>query len=152
MTTIAYQYGAPSISGQEALGVPAALASRSVPQRPHVLVVDDDPGDLGLVADALGSDGYTVTAVDSGRLAVEYHKAHYLTIDAVVLDMEMQDLNGLDVLYHMKHRRNSVQVILTTGIAGLSVREMITHGASALLIKPFSNDQLRNKLEQCLGR
>jgi two-component system alkaline phosphatase synthesis response regulator PhoP len=115
-----------------------------------ILVVDDEPSIVHLVASYLKAEGYQVyTASDgpSGLKAASTYKP-----DLVVLDIMLPGLDGLEVLSRLR-RESDVYVILLTArteetdkIVGLSV------GADDYVTKPFSPRELTARIKAALRR
>ena len=105
-----------------------------------VLVVDDDAGVQELLSTMLG-DYYDVTQAESGAAL---RKALGDTQpDLVVLDVNLQDENGLDLLPQMKKRWPDTEVIVLTGQATLEMAlEAGRLGAYNFLTKPFEIQKL----------
>ena len=105
-----------------------------------VLVVDDDAGVRELLSTMLG-DYYDVTQAESGAAL---RKALGDTPpDLVVLDVNLQDDNGLDLLPQMKKRWPDTEVIVLTGQATLEMAlEAGRLGAYNFLTKPFEIQKL----------
>ncbi len=105
-----------------------------------VLVVDDDAGVRELLSTMLG-DYYDVTQAESGAAL---RKALGDTQpDLVVLDVNLQDDNGLDLLPQMKKRWPDTEVIVLTGQATLEMAlEAGRLGAYNFLTKPFEIQKL----------
>lgn len=117
---------------------------------PLLLVVDDEAAVLRVLENELGSRGFRIlTAGDAReafRLAVENHP------DAVLLDVMMPVVSGLDLLRQLRER-SSVPVILLT--ARDSPREKVRGlelGADDYVVKPFHPDELAARIRAVLRR
>ena len=83
--------------------------------RPTVLVVEDEPAILGMARLILERAGYDVLAAETGPDALAcYHKAAD-RVAAVVLDLNIPDLSGLEVLAALRKVRPNLRVIVSTG-------------------------------------
>ena len=114
---------------------PAALA----PVRPGtVLVVDDEPLMLTACARILRSAGHQVIPVDNANRALEV--AGEESLDAVLADVRMPGLTGLEALPILKHRCPEVEVVMMTGYANLEEAvQAMKAGAFDFLAKPFES-------------
>jgi CheY-like chemotaxis protein len=107
----------------------------------RILLVEDHPDTMRLVAKLLEGYGYTVeTARDGpgalGHLAlVEY--------DGVVLDLLLPEVNGLEVIRHLRSWQYPMPIVILTAHQHLALAA-IREGAQAYLIKPFSAQALRD--------
>jgi len=118
---------------------------------PTILVVDDEPGVRASLQDALELEGYDVLAVDNGLKAV-------LTltdrpVDAVVLDVAMPYVDGMEVCRRVRAARNEVPILMLTArdsvddrVAGLEA------GADDYLVKPFALRELLARLKAIMRR
>jgi CheY-like chemotaxis protein len=113
----------------------------------RILLADDDPDTLLVLKDRLESFGYFVTTVPNGREVVEVLKRGIYS--AVIMDIKMPEMDGLEALRAIKQFRNKTPVIMITSVKekmGVAVVE----GAEACLLKPVDPDRLRAVLERSL--
>ena len=102
-----------------------------------VLVVEDDPATCQLIAELLVDEGYRVLQTGSGavglRLARQYHP------EAVVLDMMLGEVSGVDVLRALKHTgpTRDIRVVAISGNSRLLEHEAVRQ-ADAKFLKPFA--------------
>jgi EAL domain-containing protein (putative c-di-GMP-specific phosphodiesterase class I) len=102
----------------------------------HVLLVDDEPAVLAICRRAIAAGGYEVTACADGAAAVAALDA--ATYVAVVSDLEMPNLGGLDLLRAVRRRDPDVPVILMTGRPTVETAALAVElGAHRYLLKPF---------------
>jgi len=117
--------------------------------RAAILIVDDDEGHAETLADALEIDGYTCRVAGSGRAALSELDAH--AWDAVLTDLKMPDVSGLEVLAESRLRRPEAVVLVITGHASWeTARDAIQGGAEDYLSKPVNLGELRSKLGRAL--
>ncbi len=113
-------------------------------QRPHVLLVDDDPAVLGMVSDALRHFGINVHAFSEGSPALALlEDPASPPIDMVISDINMDGMDGFDVILRVKDIQSNMPVVLMTGQASLeyAVRAM-RMGAANLFQKPLALKEL----------
>jgi DNA-binding NtrC family response regulator len=116
-----------------------------------ILVIDDDAIERRLLTTLLGKvGGYEVLTAENGRLGLERAVA---SVDAVLLDLQMPDMTGMEVLQKLKEARPQLPVIMLTGVTEVQRAVEATRlGAYNYLTKPFENDHLllnvRNALEK----
>ena len=84
-----------------------------------VLLVDDEEDFVEVLAERLEARGLTVDTAGNGELALE--KAGERAFDAIVLDMAMPGMNGIETLPGLLQINPDLQVILLTGRATLGV-------------------------------
>jgi len=107
-----------------------------------LLVVDDDAIERKLLQTLLGKvGGYHVVTAEDGASAIA--QAAKVSPQTVILDMNLPDMNGLEILQKLKTSHPQVPVIMLTGVTDLQTAvKAIQQGAHNYLNKPFENDQL----------
>ena len=116
----------------------------SVKQR--LLIVDDDPGIVAGLQ-ALLADEWDVKTAMTAREARSVFAG--FSPDVVLLDMNLPDGNGVDVLHDLKMYSEAVSVIMMSGVGTVdSVVESMKLGAETFLQKPFDYSLLSLTLEQ----
>jgi CheY-like chemotaxis protein len=80
-----------------------------------VMCVDDDAGIRELYGALLGQNGYEVIAATNGRHALHVFESKEKEIDAVILDYEMPEMNGLELATWLKQRHPALPVIMISG-------------------------------------
>jgi response regulator RpfG family c-di-GMP phosphodiesterase len=106
----------------------------------RILVVDDDPVVLELLAKILQDAGHQVTAAESGSRALDIFRAD--PHDVVVTDILMPGISGLDVLQSVKQVGPGTEVIVVTAFASLdNAIQALRYGAYDFITKPL--DDLR---------
>ncbi len=115
----------------------------------NILVVDDEPSIRKYLLTLLEVDGYQVTAVPSGREALE-HVAAGQRPDFIILDVLMPEMDGLETLRQLMHvdRQLNVVMLSCTNETG-TVVEAIRLGAADYLTKPFEKADLEAALLKC---
>ena len=125
------------------------MNTRSSP--PHILAVDDEPINLALFKAFFFGLPYTVTLCPSGERAIEMLLNETHEVDAVVLDMMMPGLDGLDVLHALRadERTRGLPVIAQSGNGDAeNIRKALDAGASDYLVKPFVLNDLMASLQR----
>ena len=130
----------------------AAHATQSTAGRGrHILVVDDEPDIVKVIADGLGRMGYQVTAVTDPRDALAAFTAQPEAFDAVLSDLSMPHLSGAALGRRMLDLRPGIPIVLFTGYAAeLSPDEARAAGFRAVLNKPMSLSVLAESLHRVL--
>lgn len=116
-----------------------------------VLVVDDDPVVRRVLVLQLKQLGYHPIEAGRGREALQLLAQH--SVDAVLLDVVMPDINGIDVLLHIKgdESTENIPVLVMTGLADQEMRlTALASGAEELLSKPVDRLELGSRLRNVL--
>ncbi|MBI5580430.1 MAG: response regulator [Deltaproteobacteria bacterium] len=111
-----------------------------------VLIVDDEKGFLDVLAERMQSRGMEVTTATSAKEALQ--KLEVETFDAIVLDLMMPEMGGIEALQRIKEKNPDSEVILLTGQPSVSKGvEAMKLGASDFLIKPADINELTEKIK-----
>jgi two-component system phosphate regulon response regulator PhoB len=117
-----------------------------------ILVADDDPDILSIVAMSLEAQGYTVLRAANGREAVT--QAHENMPDLILLDMMMPELSGYEVVGELKADETTRGI----PVVGLSAKAMSTDmeratdaGIDGYITKPFRIAQVLTVVEGYLN-
>jgi DNA-binding NtrC family response regulator len=112
---------------------------------PRLLVADDEPEVLPLVERFARRAGYEVTTCGGGAEALE--RLPVFRPDVAIVDLQMPEIGGLDVLRTIRETTPDCQVILMTGNPTVDTAiEAVKAGALDYLTKPFDFDRLRGLL------
>ena len=118
-----------------------------------ILVVDDNEINRDLLSRYLERQGHTVRVADNGRQALEMIATG--AFDLVLLDIMMPELNGYQVLQHLKHSEawRDLPVIMISALDEMdSAVRCIELGAEDYLPKPFNPVLLRARVQACLEK
>ncbi|MDD2851079.1 MAG: response regulator [Desulfuromonadaceae bacterium] len=108
-----------------------------------ILVVDDDPVNLGVVRDSLVCCNYTILVAEDGESAID--RAEYANPDLILLDIMMPGIDGYETCRRLKASEgtNEIPVIFMTALAetGHKVKGLEA-GAIDYITKPFQREEL----------
>lgn len=117
-----------------------------------VIIADDSPGALELMAVVLEREGYAVLPATNGatacRLADENHP------DLIVLDLNMPEMDGISAARELRNRPSLNEVAIVALSAGLNDRdfpELRAAGFTTFLCKPVSPVRLRSEVAHLIG-
>jgi DNA-binding NtrC family response regulator len=112
-----------------------------------ILVADDERGARLALEVPLRLSGYEVTAVGSGREAIERGRGEHF--DVVLTDVFMPDVGGLDVIREFRRLDPDTKVIALTAQGSLEIAmEAIQEGAADFIAKPFDIGQVMAVVER----
>jgi len=116
----------------------------------RLLLVDDEVGYLEVLAKRLIHRGFSVTTASSGEEAIRALRKW--EFDLAVVDLKMEDMDGIEVLKVLKKMDPALQVIILTGHGSeRAARDGIVHGAFDYLIKPIGLDPLIERIRAALS-
>src|SRR5881409_2707499 len=116
-----------------------------------ILVVDDERSILVLLKEALGQWGYLVTTAASAAEALGILKSELF--DALITDIRMPDMSGLELLREVKKQDESIEVVMMTGYPTIaSAVQALKEGAYDYLSKPLILDELRHLMARMMER
>jgi len=102
-----------------------------------ILIVDDEPGILDFLRNMFHADGYEVVIALNGGEAIESVKNE--TVDLVITDLRMPEMDGMEVLRELKKLKPSIPVIILTAYASDETAiEAKKLGAFTYIAKPFN--------------
>ena len=130
----------------ESSGVSANESPRTV-----IVIAEDDPDILQLVAIRLERSGYEILRARDGEQAVQLVSEHIP--DLVVLDVLMPKLTGLEVTRRIREdpaTREIPVILLTARVEEADIKAGLEAGATAYLKKPFSPQELQERVRTIL--
>ena len=116
-----------------------------------MLIVDDDRAVREALRRALSLAGYEATTADGGQAGLT--EIATTPPDAVVLDIGMPDVDGLEVCRRLRAAGNRIPVLMLTARDAVADRiEGLDAGADDYLVKPFDVGELKARLRALLRR
>jgi len=114
-----------------------------------ILLVDDEVGFVEVLFKRLARRGMAVTVAASGAEGIQALRRR--DFDVAVLDLKMEDMDGIEVLKIFKKMAPAMPVIMLTGHGSeSSARQGIQFGAFDYLTKPYELDDLIRKIKEAI--
>ncbi len=122
----------------------------SVTPGASILVVDDEPAILRAVAMDLRAHGFRVETAATGAAALERHQ--HARPDLVLLDLNLPDLDGAEVIRRLRERAATPILVLSVRDAERDKVAALDAGADDYVTKPFGADELLARVRAALRR
>ena len=117
----------------------------------RMFVVDDEKTLNDLLVKKLTAEHYSVDACFDGNDALDY--VRFAEYDAIILDIMLPGINGLDFLKQIRSQNNKTPVLLLTARDSIEDRvNGLDAGADDYLVKPFSFDELLARIRVMIRR
>lgn len=136
---------------EEVAAAPVPAGTQQLQGSECVLFVDDETLVRDVGQAALELYGYNVLTASSGTEAVNILQSNPDSIDIVVLDWSMRDMDGKGVLEMLRDAGSSIPVLMQSGVWPTSQKKkLLEHGARGFLAKPYMPDTLVSEIRRIL--
>ena len=116
----------------------------------RILFVHDDPEIVEVGEHILRRAGFQVMSSQNGRQALAMFDRQ--TIDLVITDLVMPELDGLELIKELRRRSPALPIVAISGdFGGRFLRVAALLGAQGSLLKPFSREELLEAVQAVLG-
>jgi two-component system, cell cycle response regulator CtrA len=117
----------------------------------RVLLIEDDRSAARAVELMLTAEKFKVEVTALGEEGLELAQTY--DYDAILLDLTLQDMSGLDVLRDLRRAKVKTPVIVLTGAGDVSMKvKAFSGGADDYVVKPFHKDELTARLRAVIRR
>ena len=117
----------------------------------RILIADDEPAVLSALERALRLDGFEVSTAEDGAAALA--KAAPAPFDAIVLDVMMPRVDGLEVCRRLRLAGDRTPILMLTALDAVEDRVLgLDSGADDYLVKPFALREMRARVRALLRR
>jgi len=121
-----------------------------MPDKKKILICDDELGvreSLNLIL----SDDYDLVFAEDGLQAIK--EVTSSPFDAILLDIKMPKLHGLEILKQIKSLKPKLPIIIVTGYQSAEIaQQAVSEGASDYIPKPFDSSQILKAVEDVTAR
>lgn len=118
-----------------------------------ILVVEDEPGVRDLLRASLEAVGYKVFIATDGAEAMDFLLGKTHDVDAVVLDLDLPKISGLQIREFLRASRPSVRLVVASGHVPPELRRDIEKAGDAVIVnKPFSLATLARAVRESINR
>ncbi len=117
-----------------------------------VLVIEDNVDNMKLITFILEKNGYDTIWAENGRVGIELFQKEKL--DFIILDIQLPDMNGLDVLKEIRHSdtNSEIPIIAVTSYAMGGDREKImAEGCNGYIEKPIDPVNVIKQIKEIIG-
>lgn len=134
--------------------VAATSTARRIPKGTEtVLVIEDEQSLRDLLKALLAPSGYKLLMAPDGVEAVNMLMSEPAAIDAILLDLNLPRMNGLEVYRNIRRLRPDTKVIVISGnITPEARQELVSLGQNDFIPKPYSLEDLAFRLRDVLDR
>ena len=117
----------------------------------NILIVDDEPIQLDSLKELMSLSGYQVETAINGNNAIEL--LHKYSFDTILLDLNMPDGSGFDVIDHIISNEIPVKIIVVSGQSDFeSTRSALKRGAYDFIKKPYAPDELLTTVKNATNK
>jgi two-component system cell cycle response regulator CtrA len=117
----------------------------------RVLLVEDDDAVARSIELMLKAAGFNIYTADMGEEGVDLGKVY--EYDLIILDLDLPDISGYEVLRHLRMSRVHTPVLILSGNADIEAKvKTLGHGADDYLTKPFNKDELIARITAIVRR
>jgi len=125
------------------------MASPTIPLRPVIGVIDDDPSVLKSLVRLLRATGFFVVPFASTELFLETHQAW--TLHCLVLDVHFEGMSGFDLETYLTDSGLRFPIVFITAHDDAALRERVEATGQAFLRKPFEETALLEAINRMLA-
>ncbi|MCW8911291.1 MAG: response regulator, partial [Gammaproteobacteria bacterium] len=117
----------------------------------NILIVDDEQRYLNSLREIMSQNGFNVELAHNGAEAIERLKTK--TIGLLLLDLNMPDISGDEVMQFIKSNKINTTVIVVSGESSFeAANSALKHGAYDYIKKPYATDNLLNSVNNALKK
>ncbi|MBM3604187.1 MAG: response regulator transcription factor [Alphaproteobacteria bacterium] len=117
----------------------------------RILLVEDDPSTARAIELMLTAANYNMILADTGEEAIDLAKLY--DYDLILLDLNLPDMNGMEVLRHLRLARIDIPILILTGSDDTESKlRGFGFGADDYMTKPFNSMELQARIQAIIRR
>jgi two-component system cell cycle sensor histidine kinase/response regulator CckA len=121
-------------------------------RKANVLVIDDEQSIAEMIFELLSWLDYSATIFTNAVQAIAWYKSHSASVDLVIADLNMTEIDGLECFEKLRAINPSVKVLIATGYCLDEERaRLLKKGVAGILLKPFVSADLAKAVTATLG-
>lgn len=119
----------------------------------RIMIVEDEEDVRTVTALTLRKMGYTVQSFGNGHSAIDYYKENHDSVDIVLLDVTMPEMNGMECMQALMAIKSDVRIIIASGHTFEGEPHLLAEkGAMAFIQKPWKRTELARIIEKVLTK
>ena len=127
------------------------MSYSSEANRARILVVQDDPVLLGLVAGSLRPEGHDIIEASSPIDALDITPFEFQSIDLVVTEVNSRPITGIELAKRLNRKGIDVPMLFMSASRSLAGVIATSLGQAAIIEEPFTGAELRTSVRKCLA-
>ena len=129
-----------------------AKVAASSAQEKTILLIDDEETVINISEMMLVRLGYRVLKAHSGHEGLKLYKQNKSTIDLIISDLEMPEMNGKEVMDKLREVDPQIKVVLSSGgLTEAEEKNVINKGFNGFIKKPYKMNTLCKKLAEIIN-
>ncbi|MDB6179756.1 response regulator transcription factor CtrA [Paracoccus fistulariae] len=117
----------------------------------RILLVEDDPGTARAIELMLSAASFNVFRTDMGEEGIDLAKLY--DYDLILLDLDLPDMHGMEVLRHLRMARVNTPILILTGSDDTESKlKGFGFGADDYMTKPFNREELQARIQAIIRR
>lgn len=114
-----------------------------------ILIIDDDLGMRSVITDIIGLEGIHAFQASTGQQGIELYQKHQAEIGLVLLDLQLPDIFGMEVMKELQKQNPNVSILIITG--KYAPQQHLEPGMD-YLTKPFAMTELLSIVKERLAK
>jgi len=128
-----------------------SLAQIHAPEQKTILIIEDEPAIRTMAAKAIHSFGYQTLEAEDGEKGIELFETAHASIDAILLDIILPKMSGIQTFEKILHIDPDASIIITSGHITNQDQKSIFAKARGFLEKPYQIMELKKMIHLALA-